>query len=52
MTQIRKCSCSNVMQDKLHGAGRRVMNKTAQSGVWRCTVCEKTSSGLDKKKGR
>jgi hypothetical protein len=37
---ILTCNCNNEHQDKLHGVGRRVFNKTAkQGGVWRCTVC-------------
>ena len=40
---ILKCSCKNEHQDKLHGKGRRVHNKTAK-GSYRCTVCKTEKS--------
>jgi len=44
---IRRCSCQNYGQDKLHGEQNRVFNMTSKaakakdSSVWRCTVCSK-----------
>ena len=45
---IKKCVCKNKGQDKLHGVGMRVMNKTHKDKAGtshRCTVCgvEKTT---------
>ena len=44
-TIIRKCTCDHAGQDRLHGAGKRVMNKTTKKieerPVYRCTVCGK-----------
>ena len=43
MTKIIKCTCKNNKQDKLHGEGNRVYNKTAKPKgtgyFFRCTVC-------------
>lgn len=42
-TKIKSCTCSNIQQDKIHGVGNRVFNKTAKksgdSVQYRCTVC-------------
>lgn len=39
---IIHCTCQDADQDKLHGPGRRVGNKTASTPpTWRCTKCLK-----------
>lgn len=42
-TKVMTCSCANAGQDKLHGKGVRVYNRTktaqGQTPQWRCTVC-------------
>ena len=38
---IMKCSCKHKQQDKLHGKGNRVFNKTMKLNTYRCTVCLK-----------
>ncbi len=49
-TFIKKCTCSNATQDKLHGTGMRLMNLCKLDGSdkdlntfrgCRCTVCGK-----------
>lgn len=41
-TKIVKCSCSHEYQDKLHGKGNRVANKSAATPPkYVCTVCGK-----------
>ena len=52
-TKVISCDCSNVQQDKIHGAGRRAMNKTAKD-EWRCTSCDKikASGGGEKKESK
>jgi hypothetical protein len=35
---IATCTCKHDDQDKLHGAGKRVFNPTADGKI-RCTVC-------------
>lgn len=45
---IAKCKCNHAGQDKLHGEGRRVFNKTeikvSDKDVYRCSCCgEKVS---------
>ena len=37
---IKKCDCKHEYQDRKHGKGNRVMNKTANDN-YRCTVCKK-----------
>ncbi len=41
---IKKCNCIHAGQDKLHGKGNRVFNKTEKKKggdrkFYRCTVC-------------
>jgi hypothetical protein len=50
---IKRCTCDNEGQDKLHGRGLRAHNETA-NGNWRCTVCgnEKSGSAADKRDRR
>lgn len=48
-TIVLPCTCDHVAQDKLHGKGRRVHNRTKQSKPtveqrWRCTVCRDEKS--------
>lgn len=43
-TLVLPCTCEHAEQDKLHGKGRRVHNRTKQNKPaieqrWRCTVC-------------
>ena len=43
-TTVLPCKCTHPSQDKLHGKGMRVHNRTKQSKQaaeqrWRCTVC-------------
>jgi hypothetical protein len=42
-TKIKTCSCPNVQQDQINGAGNRVFNKTAKKSgdtvQYRCTSC-------------
>jgi hypothetical protein len=46
---ILKCDCNNLLQDKIHGKGKRVCNKTAKSTTtYRCTVCKKEHGGSGK----
>jgi len=33
--------CESKFQDKLYGKGKRIHNKMAKEGYWRCTVCGK-----------
>ena len=44
---IKSCKCVHKGQDKLNGKGKRVYNETAkgtaQSPVYRCTVCGHTT---------
>lgn len=54
---ILTCTCQSPQQDALHGAGRRVHNKTAKKDPpeYRCTVCCTTrgksgAAPVDKKK--
>ena len=51
---IINCDCSHDFQDKLYGAGLRVMNPTSKEGIYRCSVCLKEKgfggSSDDKKK--
>ena len=47
-TMVRKCTCASSQQDKLHGKGNRVHNRTKQANQeserrWRCTSCKKES---------
>jgi len=41
---IKKCTCKNEYQDKVHGKNKRVMNtlSSGKSGIkkFRCTVCQ------------
>jgi predicted SprT family Zn-dependent metalloprotease len=37
---IYPCICKSTQQDKLHGKGRRVWNKTKPTDQYRCTVCK------------
>ena len=48
---IKRCTCSQPYQDKVHGRQLRVMNETTK-GSARCTVCGTESGGgkLGKKK--
>jgi hypothetical protein len=43
MTKVMTCNCVNVQQDNIHGAGKRVFNRTAKKigerFAYRCTVC-------------
>ena len=48
---IIKCVCEHKVQDKLHGKGMRVANKT-RSGGHRCTVCGKDIAGTNKGYGK
>lgn len=41
--EIKPHNCANEAQDKLHGPGRRVMNRMA-NGDFRCTVCSRELS--------
>ena len=48
---IRSCACIHLGQDKLHGKGMRVHNRTRKvdgqerpDGGWRCIVCLKTTA--------
>ncbi len=45
---IKRCTCSHISQDKLHGKNNRVFNKTKSSpGVqdtYRCTVCKRETT--------
>ena len=54
-TKVMECTCKNNFQDAIHGAGRRVFNKTAKNdpAEWRCTVCSttKTTGNAGVKKG-
>lgn len=47
---VMNCSCDHQSQDKIHGKGKRVFNKTM--GGFRCTVCasEKSDTGTITKK--
>ena len=36
---IKKCTCNHDFQDKRYGKAKRVMNKCAKPGEYRCTVC-------------
>lgn len=50
---ILKCSCQHAAQDKLHGPGRRVHNKSkdGSGGIkWRCTICKKERQETGQKK--
>lgn len=42
---IINCNCKHESQDKLHGKGRRVFNKTRKTAgttpIYRCSVCSK-----------
>lgn len=44
---ILKCNSAKCMaghqQDKLHGAGKRVMNPTKDPEAFRCTVCSEVT---------
>ena len=37
--EIKTCTCESKYQDKVHGIGKRVHNKTVKPEGWRCTVC-------------
>ena len=37
---VKKCTCKHEGQDKLYGAGNRLMNEYSKG--YRCTVCGKT----------
>lgn len=52
MTKVMAHGCESKQQDKLHGIGMRVFNKTAKDYDWRCTCCGKeiTKGGDSKKK--
>ena len=41
MTKVMACNCVNQHQDKIHGVGKRVFNRTAKTDgkTYRCTVC-------------
>ena len=39
---INFCGCQHKYQDERYGKGRRLFNKTAKEGVYRCTVCGDT----------
>lgn len=46
-TKVLPCDCINPQQDKIHGTGMRVYNKTAKEDsnkrpIYRYTVCGKT----------
>lgn len=45
MSVIKPCECQNEGQDKLHGKGKRVMNRIKPNNDkpkhYRCTVCGK-----------
>jgi hypothetical protein len=43
---ILKCVCTHPAQDKLHGKGFRVHNKTKEA-KYRCTVCLKERDGFN-----
>lgn len=47
MTKIINCNCVNPQQDKIHGSGKRVANKTAKD-YWRCTSCGKENTTQQK----
>ena len=40
-TVVKKCTCKSEYQDKMYGAGMRVMNGTSpkMGAGFRCTVC-------------
>lgn len=38
--EVKKCTCKHEGQDKLYGAGNRLMNEYSKG--YRCTVCGKT----------
>lgn len=40
-TKIFMCQCEHPIQYKMKGKGKRVHNKTAKEGTYRCTVCLK-----------
>lgn len=51
MTKIMECKCQNEQQDKIHGKGKRVFNRTEKQPtgkVWRCTSCNNEKQIGDK----
>lgn len=46
---ISTCTCTHKGQDKIHGKGRRVHNKTNNEG-YRCTVCKNEKGKIFPKK--
>ena len=42
---ILKCTCTHPDQDRLHGKGYRVHNRTKEA-KYRCTVCLKERDGF------
>lgn len=50
--KIKQCSCSSSYQDLTYGKNKRAMNVTMKPGTFRCTVCEKETSGVITKRGK
>lgn len=40
-TKRVRCYCENEFQDKIYGHMKRIANRTARDGIYRCTVCGK-----------